>query len=131
MLTLLCYRNNNQQREFMELLTRALEEDLVARDDQSGAGISFSTLKDAFSIGKDVFEGAKGIHDIFSNNQQQQPQQKREFEDLFVRALEEELMARQDDQSGAFKINSGMIKDGVDIANGVIDGINGIKSFFA
>lgn len=34
------------------------------------------------------------------------------------------------DESGAFKVNTGLIKDGVDIANGVISGIQGIKSLF-
>ena len=34
------------------------------------------------------------------------------------------------DESGAFKIDTGLIKDGVSIANGVIDGINGIKNIF-
>jgi len=35
------------------------------------------------------------------------------------------------DESGAFKIDTGLIKDGVDIADGVIDGANGIKNLFS
>lgn len=34
------------------------------------------------------------------------------------------------DQSGALKFSSGLIKDGVEIANGVITGVQGIKSLF-
>lgn len=49
--------------------------------------------------------------------------QRREFE---------ELVARQAavDQSGAIKINTGLIGDVVDIGNGIIQGAQGIKNFF-
>ncbi|KAH8101528.1 hypothetical protein BXZ70DRAFT_99987 [Cristinia sonorae] len=125
------------KRELAELVTRALEEEMIARDvapvDESGA-FDFGILKDAFSIGKGIFNGVQGIHDLFSSNSQQQQQQKREeFVELLARALEDDVvMARDDsDDSGAFKINTGLIKEGVDIFNGVVQGAQGIKDFFS
>lgn len=43
------------------------------------------------------------------------------------------LAARDDtttDQSGALKLSSGLIKDGVEIVNGVVTGVQGIKNLF-
>ena len=47
-------------------------------------------------------------------------------------ALAAPLVARDvpTDETGALKIHSGLIKDGVEIVNGVINGAQGIKSLF-
>ncbi|THH21771.1 hypothetical protein EUX98_g8290 [Antrodiella citrinella] len=107
--------NNNNKRE-EELFMRALEDELMARQDASGASI-FSIAKDAFDVGKTVYDAVSG-----SNNNNN----RREYEELVMRAVEDELMARQD-ASGAFKISTGDIKDGVDILNGVVNAADGLK----
>ncbi|TCD68564.1 hypothetical protein EIP91_010489 [Steccherinum ochraceum] len=63
---------SSKREEFTELLSRAIEEELVARDvsmDASGA-ISFGAVKDAFGIGKDIFDGVQGISNLVNGNSQ-------------------------------------------------------------
>ncbi|THH21768.1 hypothetical protein EUX98_g8289 [Antrodiella citrinella] len=153
----------HSRREVGELLTRALEEELVARQDDtdaSGASI-FSVAKDAFEVGKDVYDAFKGSSNSNNNNNKRQDESgafkisagdikdgidignglinaagqlkqvitghsRREIEELLTRAYDEELVTRQD-ESGAFKISTGDIKDGVDIVNGVVNAAEGLK----
>jgi len=106
------FSSNKQQREFAELLNRALEEELISRDDStdaSGASI-LSTAKDIFEIGKGILGGPKSGQ-----------QQKREYEELFMRALEDELMAR--DESGASIFSTA--KDIFTVGKNIYDGLQG------
>ena len=47
-----------------------------------------------------------------------------------VPAFSAPVTARHDEESGAVKINSGLVKDVVEIGNGIITGAQGIKSLF-
>ncbi|THH28488.1 hypothetical protein EUX98_g5700 [Antrodiella citrinella] len=114
----------HSRREVGELLTRALEEELMARQDAtdtSGASI-FSIAKDAFDVGKTVYDAFKGSGSSNNNGNN-----KRE-EELFLRAFEEELMARQDatDASGASIFS--IAKDAFDVGKTVYDAFKGSGS---
>ena len=79
-----------------------------------------------------------------SHNNDNNNKQQRELSEISARAFDEELSSRDDlysredwlsaredaDESGAFKINTGLIKDGVSIFNDVVKGAQGIKDLF-
>ncbi|GJE97805.1 hypothetical protein PsYK624_140270 [Phanerochaete sordida] len=97
---------------------------LIARQDDSEAfslsGI-FNVAKDAFKVGKAIFDGS-------SSSQQQQPQQPQQrdfvdFEELFARADFEELLARADaDPSEALALGS-ILKGAASFAPTIIGAI--------
>lgn len=103
--------NNQNKREFEELLARA------AADDASGA-IDFKSI---LNIGGDILKGINGISGLFSggSDDQQQQQQRRELVELLARAA-------QDDASGAIDFKSIF-----NIGGDIIKGINGISSLFS
>ncbi|THH28489.1 hypothetical protein EUX98_g5701 [Antrodiella citrinella] len=151
----------HSRREVKELFSRAFEEELMARQDASGASV-INSIKTAWHDGKSVFDAFRGTSTSNSlpiHRRQDESgafkistgdikdgvdivngvvnaagnlkhvitgHSRREVGELLTRALEEELMARQDD-SGAFKIDTGMIKDGIDIGNGLINAAGNLK----
>ncbi|TCD61244.1 hypothetical protein EIP91_008711 [Steccherinum ochraceum] len=87
-------------------------------EEESGA-FDTGIIRDAVDIGNSVIQGIQGVKDLFTNNNENY-QRREDFEELFSRSAD-------DDESGAFKVNTGLIQDAVDIGNGIIQGAQGIK----